>query len=185
MSQTTLLLDAARAGDREALTTLLARHEGRLLGCIRALLPAGLALRVAPEDLLQETLLEASRKLPGFVPEHGSASFYRWLVAIARFKVLEAGRAQRAAKRAREEPLEASVPAGWTSPSGGALRSERAAALAQALARLPERQAAAVRLRWLEGRSVAETAAELEASEPAVKALVSRGLAALAQELGA
>jgi RNA polymerase sigma-70 factor (ECF subfamily) len=52
--------------------------------------------------------------------------------------------------------------------------------LHHALLALPERQAEAVRCRYLEGLSLAETAERLECSEPAVKALVCRGLADLA-----
>jgi len=178
-SETTRLLDAARAGDRVALEDLYTRHQGRLLQVIRARMPAHLARRVAPEDVLQETLLESSRKIDAFEPR-GPSSFYRWLVAIARFKLSEAARAQRADKRARERPLEQPVLAEQTSASGRAMRGEQRLELHAALAALPERQAEAVRLRYLEGRTLAETAAALEASEPAVKALVSRGLMALA-----
>jgi RNA polymerase sigma-70 factor (ECF subfamily) len=60
------------------------------------------------------------------------------------------------------------------------MRAEGAVHLAEALARLPERQAEAVRLRYLEGMSLAETADRLACTEAAVKALVARGLSALA-----
>jgi RNA polymerase sigma-70 factor (ECF subfamily) len=178
-SETTRLVDAARAGDRMALEDLYARHQGRLLHVIRARMPAALARRVAPEDVLQETLLESSRKIDAFEPQ-GPSSFYRWLVAIARFKVSEAARAQKADKRAHERPLDAPVFSEQTSASGAAMRGERRAELDEAIAALPERQAEAVRLRYLEGSSLAETAQALECTESAVKALVSRGLMALA-----
>ena len=179
MSETMRLLQASRDGDREALESLYARHQGRLLQFIRARMPAALTNRIAPEDVLQETLLESARKIASFEPQ-GPSSFYRWLVGIARYKISEAGRAQQAKKRAAERPLEHSVPGAVTSPSGRAIRAEGSLRIEEALAALPERQAEAVRLRYLEGLSVAETAARLECSEPAVKSLVSRGLMGLA-----
>jgi RNA polymerase sigma-70 factor (ECF subfamily) len=181
MTHTTELVDAACAGDRGALAALYARHEGRLLAFIRARMAGDLARRVAPEDLLQETLLEASRKLESFVPQEGGSSFYRWLVGIARHKLQEANRARHALKRAAEVALDGDPARSQTSPSGHAMRAEGALRLHEALLTLPERQAEAVRLRYLEGMSLAETAERLACSEPAVKALVARGLAALAE----
>lgn len=66
-----------------------------------------------------------------------------------------------------------------TSPSGGASRHERQSLLRAALDAIAPNQAEAVRLRYLEGLSLAETASRMERSEAAVKALVSRGLDAL------
>jgi RNA polymerase sigma-70 factor (ECF subfamily) len=180
MTHTTQLVDAACAGDRAALAALFARHEGRLLAFLRARMSADLARRVAPEDVLQETLLEASRKLDGFERQSDGASFYRWLVGIARNKVNEAHRAGASKKRAAEVELDGDPARTQTSPSGHAMRAEGAVHLAEALARLPERQAEAVRLRYLEGMSLAETADRLACTEAAVKALVARGLSALA-----
>jgi RNA polymerase sigma-70 factor (ECF subfamily) len=182
-SDTGRLLAEARAGNRDALDALFARHRGRLLAFLRARMGPAAGSTVGAEDLLQETLLEAARKLGAF-EDRGPASFYRWLVAIARFKVSEAGRARRAAKRSREEPLAADPPGRGTSPSGGAARAERADLLREALEGLPEAQAEAVRLRYLEGCTVAETAERLGRSPAAVKALVSRGLEGLGERLG-
>jgi RNA polymerase sigma-70 factor (ECF subfamily) len=145
-------------------------------------MPAGLRGRVLAEDLLQETLLVAARRLDSF-EGRGPASFYRWLVGIARFKVAEAQRGVRAGKRACETPLRGEVAMVQTSVSGRAARQERSVVLNEALDRLPGRQGDAVRRRYLEGRSLAETARLLACSEPAVKALVSRGLAELARAL--
>jgi RNA polymerase sigma-70 factor, ECF subfamily len=182
VNDTTHLVGAACAGDRAALDALCARHAGRLLSAIRARLPAAVAARVAAEDILQETLLEAARKVSAWESE-GEGSFYRWLVGIARFKILEAQRAGQAGKRALETTLDGDLARTQTSPSMPAMRAERADALAVALGRLPERQAEAVRLRYLEGASLAQTAAALQCSEGAVKALVARGLSDLARTL--
>jgi RNA polymerase sigma-70 factor (ECF subfamily) len=180
--ETTRLVDAARTGDRDAMASLLFRHQGRLLSLLRARLRGELARRVTPEDVLQETLLEASRRIGAF--EHqGPASFYRWLVGIARFKLSEAGRAQRALKRTPDLALESGQGDGATSLGGQVARREGALRIHDALANLPERQAEAIRLRYLEGLSVRETAERLECSVPAAKALVTRALAELGERV--
>jgi RNA polymerase sigma-70 factor (ECF subfamily) len=179
MHDTERLLRAAREGDRASLDALLDRHRGRLHAFLRARMDPALARAVPPEDVLQETLIEAARKVAAF-EDRGPASFYRWLVAIARFKAAEADRARRALKRAAVGPLEDDPPGRGTSPSEGALRHERAERLRGALEAIPPDQAEAVRLRYLEGLSVAETADRMARSEASVKALVSRGLDALA-----
>jgi RNA polymerase sigma-70 factor (ECF subfamily) len=183
VSNTSVLIDNACRGDRDALDELYARHQGRLLHFIRARMPASTSARVTPEDILQETLLEVARKIDDF-ESRGAAAFYRWMVEIARFKLMEAGRAGRAKKRALEAPLNASVIGDHTSPSGRAMRGERARGLHEALATLPERQAEAVRLRYLEGLTVAESAERLDVSADALKSLVSRAMAGLAERLG-
>lgn len=176
------MIARAQTGDRSALESLYPRHQGRLLVLIRSLMSGRLAGRIDPEDVLQETLLESSRKIAAF-ESRGAASFYRWLVQIARFKLAEAERAHRALKRAAPQPLEHSVPSGTTGPSGRAMRSERASSLQEALGSLPERQAQAVRLRYLEGRSIGEVASRLDCTPSAVKALVSRAMGDLAERL--
>jgi len=173
----------ACAGSREALDALYARHRGRLLAFAASRMSAALAHFVSPEDIVQETHLESARKIETFEPSDG-AGFYRWLVKIAAFKISEANR-QRQAKKRAAGPLEHEPRSPDTSPSGRVVRDERHERLRAALAGLPEAQAEAVRLRYLEGLSVAEAAARLERSEGAVKALVTRGLAALASRLTA
>jgi RNA polymerase sigma-70 factor (ECF subfamily) len=182
VSQTTYLLGAAREGDMSAIEALFSRHRGRLLAFLQLAMSPMLARRVSHEDILQETLLEASRKLGAFEPR-GPSSFYAWLVAIARFKIAEAERAMQAHKRAREEPLVADPAQSGTSPSMGAMRVERAEHLRAALARLPDAQAEALSLRYLEGLSLAEAAQRMQRSESALKALVTRAFAVLAERL--
>jgi RNA polymerase sigma-70 factor (ECF subfamily) len=175
--ETARLLLEARAGSRAALDTLYERHRGRLLAFAASRMTPALSQFISPEDIVQETHLESARKIDAFEAA-GPAAFYRWLVRIAEYKISEAGRERRAKKRALG-PLDEEPPAEETSASGRLARDERHERLREALASLPEAQAEAVRLRYLEGLSLAETAARLDRTVAAVKALVGRGLTAL------
>lgn len=179
---TVRLLDRAREGDRDALDALFARHRGRLGAMIAARLPAAARFHLVAEDLVQEVHLEAARRLADF-EDRGPSSFYRWLTGIARNKIREAVRAGMADKRARAVPMEHDLPSGATTAGTAAVRTERAARLAAAIDGLSGDQGEAVRLRYLEGMSIAETAERMERSPAAVKMLVSRGLGALALRL--
>src|SRR5512132_2045311 len=71
------LLDRARAGDRDALDTLLDRHQRRVYRF-------GLKMCRDPEDakdVLQETLLAVARGVKDF---RGASSVSTWLYTIAR-----------------------------------------------------------------------------------------------------
>lgn len=176
------LVRSALDGDRAALERLFSRHRGRLVSWLGVVAPPNLARRVTADDLTQETLLEAARRLDRFEPR-GPASFYAWLVGIARHKLMEAERAQRADKRAREAPLEVEPTGVATSPTQAALRADRAALLRAAMEKLSPASAEALRLRYLEGRTTAEVAELMQRSESAVKSLVTRAFADLARLL--
>lgn len=178
------MLDAARGGDARALDRLFALHRGRLVAWLAVSTRTSLALRASHEDLAHEVLLEATRQLARF-EERGPSSFYSWLIGIARFKLAEASRAARAAKRACVEPLERDPTGYETSPTQAAVRSDRAHSVRTALGLLAPLHADVLRLRYLEGRSTAETARALHKSEVAVKALVTRAFAELAAHLRA
>ncbi len=68
-------------------------------------------------------------------------------------------------------------------PSRLVVRSEAASALLVALDSLPEEQRQVVRLKHLDGRSVAEIAEMLGKSEAAVAGLLRRGVVALREKL--
>jgi hypothetical protein len=84
------LLDAARAGDAQALETLLEQHEPRLYRFARRLCrsPAD------AEDVLQESLLAAARGIGGF---RGASSLSTWLYTIARSHCIKKHRRRRSA----------------------------------------------------------------------------------------
>ena len=81
-------------------------------------------------------------------------------------------------------PGQGSHPGGWiqqlpgskTSPSGVVIRSEAVVALLDALHQIPETQAEAIRLRYMEGLSLSEIVERMGKSDTAVAGLLKRGL---------
>src|SRR5512137_2526034 len=93
------LLDAARAGDRRALESLLGRHQPRVYRF-------GLRMCRDPEDakdVLQETLLAVARGVKDF---RGASSVSTWLYTIARSFCIKKRRRSKFAPE-HEESLDA------------------------------------------------------------------------------
>jgi RNA polymerase sigma-70 factor (ECF subfamily) len=175
------LLDAARAGDAEALETLLERHEPRLYRFARRLCrsPAD------AEDVLQESLLAAARGLAGF---RGASSLSTWLYAIARSQCIKKYR------RRRSAPVEVSLEAEEAAPARerpdpgpdpeAALRARRLeAALEKAIARLDRPYREVLILRDVEGLTAPEVATVTGLSIAAVKSRLHRARARVREEL--
>lgn len=182
MSETLRLLAAARDGEPLAFDRLFDRHRARLISFVAARVATALRPRFDAEDVVQETYLEAHRKLDAFEPT-GPAAFYRWLVAIADRKRQEAIRHHRAKKRDGGETLHAEPALQQTSVGGRAARAEGARTLVALLERIPADQAQAVKLRYLQGCSLTDTAQQMDRSPAAVKGLVARGMAALSEHI--
>lgn len=146
--------------------------------------------RIDPADLVQVTFLEAKRdweQFRGTTPGECAA----WLRHILKNNVATAvARHVTSQKRSlsREVSFVASyrddslaqwigeLPGSTTSPSRKAIRAESARQLFDALHGIPETQAEAVRLRYLEGLSLAEIVERMSKSETAVAGLLKRGL---------
>jgi len=186
------LISRARAGDREALGDLLEMHRGYLKVLAQRYLEGPLEARVDASDLVQQTFLSVFRNFQRFEgAEEGE--FVAWLRKVHQRNVQDAVRDHtQTAKRTlgREQRLPASSDDGPVSgsaelsPSQRAMQGEDAVRLAGAIQQLPPDQREAVRLRHLEGRSLAGMAQRLERSEEAVAGLVKRGLQNLRKILG-
>lgn len=181
------LLSASRTGNREALGRLLEHHRDYLRSIADQLLDRRLRQRIDPADVVQVTFLEIQRDLPQFrgttVPE-----FLVWMRNILRHNLAAAvarhvstqkrsvGREISVANDSDAIGFIESVPGSSTSPSGHLMRREATAALVLALARLPESQAEAIRMRYLEGRPLREISELMAKSETATAGLLKRGL---------
>jgi RNA polymerase sigma-70 factor, ECF subfamily len=155
--------------------------------------------RIDPADVVQQTFLEAHQKL-GQLRGTSTGELAGWLRQILAHNLADAVRAIHRDKRdARRERsleqevartldqtsarLEAWVVAEQSSPSQRAMRHERAVALADALAALPEPQRQALVLQYWHGWSLAQIATHLEKTPAAVAGLLKRGLAKLRETL--
>ena len=188
MSDLPELLRRARAGDPEATGELLERHRAYLSLLARRALDQRVQARVAPSDIVQQTMLEAQRDLVGFRGQN-SAEFAAWLRHILQHNVHEIldqhlGAQKRAVTREQRLPTDEGdtghprqLPAdNQSSPSQRAMRGEQAVQLAEAIESLPTDQREAIRLRYLEGLTLKELAEQLDRSEAAVAGLLKRGL---------
>ena len=188
---TTQLVTHAKQGDTEALGHLLQQYRGFLLMRAHRYMDERLRRRVDPSDVVQLTFLEAQRDLPAFRGET-PAEFGSWLKNILQNNLATAV-AQHVTTKKRSMNREAGTPPGlandsaagdWlaslpgshSSPSGHAMRAEAAMELIESLHKLPETQAEAIRLRYLEGLTLAEIVERMDKSETAVAGLLKRGL---------
>jgi RNA polymerase sigma-70 factor (ECF subfamily) len=169
----------AQAGDRQAFTLLVRRHQERVFRFVQRMLGD----REEAMDLTQETFIRAYRGLPGWRPE---ARFGTWLFQIAHNATLDVLR-----RRARVEfvPLDAGTPeeAAFDPRDTAPLPQDRLAdrqrigLLEHALRALPAEQREILLLRELEDMSYAEIAATLGINEGTVKSRLARArVAALA-----
>jgi len=184
-------LARARAGDLDALALLLEEAAPALRAHIAARLPAAHRAVLAPEDVLQVTWLEAFLALERCTSDTPDG-FAAWLRAIAECNLQDALRALERDKRpdARRRAEGAAelldeLSAGLTSPTRAAARSEARERLETALMSLPADYANVVRAHDLEGRPMAELAAELGRSLGALHMLRQRAHDRLRAHLGA
>ncbi len=190
------LVVRATQGDRLALGRLLLFYDLRLRRRIERRISADLRPALAVEDVLQETYAAAHRHVSELEPR-GEGAFYAWLAMIADRKLLDAGKARRAAKRTppagrRVEHdrttsflgLARLVDERGHSPSGQVARREAVQALQVAVATLPEALRQVVWMCHIEGQSVREIAAALGRTERAVNQLCYRGLLKLREQMG-
>jgi len=105
--ETQELLDQAKRGDSDAVDRLLATHREPLRRMIGLRLDPALAGRLDASDVVQDVLLEASRRLDDYL-RHPAMPFHLWLRHIAKDHVIDAHRRHRRAQRRsldREQPI--------------------------------------------------------------------------------
>lgn len=171
-SDEALLLSFA-AGDRAAARVLVARLAPRVLALARRLLQDP----TEAEDVTQDAMLRLWQIAPRWQP--GVAQPSTWLHRVAVNLATDRLRRRRGvALDAIDEPETGAPP-----PVEVMMQADRLAALDAALARLPDRQRAAVVLRHIEGLTNPEIAAALDVGVEAVESLTARGKRRLADLL--
>ncbi|MGM1063730.1 RNA polymerase sigma factor ShbA [Saccharothrix sp. Mg75] len=175
------VLDAAVAGDRRAVETLLALVRPLVVRYCRARLGRGERASASADDVAQEVCLGVLRALPAY--HDRGRPFLAFVYGVAAHKVADA---HRAAARNRSEPV-AQVPddAGdEPGPEQRALRGELSLRLGALLGLLPAKQREIVVLRVVVGLSAEETAEAVGSTPGAVRVAQHRALQRLRRTLG-
>ena len=185
-TETQRLLDRVRTGDRQAFEELFARHRPYLRQVIGLRLDPQLRPRLDPSDVVQETQMEAFRRLPDFL-ERQPMPFRLWLRKTACERLLmtqrrHVGAARRSVHREVPIPEESSLQLAYqllargSSPSQRLARRELAQQVRQALAQLSEADREILFMRNLESLSNQEVAQVLQIDPAAASQRYGRAL---------
>jgi RNA polymerase sigma-70 factor (ECF subfamily) len=169
------LIDHILAGRTDLFEVLVEPTTPLLKPCAIRLLRS----RADADEVVQEALWKAFAKLGQF---RGDASFRTWLFRIL---VNEAKMRRRSIHREAGHPVDASAPLRDNGPGTLAqlLEVERHRSVTQALSELPPRYQCVLRLRYLEGRSIDETASALKLTRAAAKTRQHRACKMLRTQL--
>lgn len=177
----------AAEGDSEALTELLELYTPELSRRLQFEIPPRWQAVLTPEDVVQETYIDAFLDIGRFFPR-GAGSFFAWLTTLARRNLIDAVRMLDAEKRGRSwqrllparrsgesyQTLAELLERSRSTPSRYAARKEAQRCLEQAIAQLPEHYRRVIELYDLEGQSMEAVAEQLGRSPGAVFMLRSR-----------
>ncbi|MCC7014313.1 MAG: RNA polymerase sigma factor [Planctomycetes bacterium] len=180
------LLSELQRGDRQALTALIERHQGAILGHARALLGYGGAY----EDVVQEVYLRLLEHPPAIPAEHVGdrdaecAHLRSWLHKVTRNCCMDVMRSE-ARRRVREQgaAIAETTPRHMTPGAELVEQRDTRAAVERELSKLSEDQREVLVLRLLGGRSYKEIAEITGKKIGTVGWLISEGLTKLSERL--
>lgn len=170
------LVDLARDGDAEAFGQL---YDHYVSGVFRFIYYRVGSKQLA-EDLTSETFVRGLRAIQRFSWQ--GKDFGAWLTTIARNLVTDHFKSS----RARLEIVSDDVPEGETtapSPEDDVLALLSNELLFEAVNSLPAEQRDCILMRFIQGLSIAQTAAALDRSEGAIKQLQLRAIRSLAKKV--
>lgn len=168
------LVELAREGDAEAFGQLYDHYQPSVY---RFLYYRTRSVQTA-EDLTSETFFRALRNMAGF--RWQGKDFGAWLMTIARNLATDHFKAGRTRLEMTTEDMGQHDDA-TEGPESAVLQSLTNEILLEALTQLPNEQRDCLVMRFLQGLSIAETAAALGRSDGAVKQLQLRGVRNLAK----
>jgi RNA polymerase sigma-70 factor (ECF subfamily) len=195
-SLTYRLLARATQGDEQARHSLLELHRDDLRQAVRVRLDRRIAPRVDVSDVVQDTLVEASRRLDEFLRER-PMPYFAWLRRLAEKWVIGTHRRHaytgrrsvyRETQATRTPEDSAADPVGRlladnTSPSNQLMRKELSEQLEQSLASLSPKDREVLVMRYIQQLKTPEIAQALGISEAAVKSRLVRGLLHLRESM--
>lgn len=180
------LENALRGGDLSALTTLFERERERIQRMVHFRIDPRLAARIDPEDVVQDTFVEAEKRIAAFQAE--DKPFFLWLRLVAQQTMIDLFRKHIGAKMrnaAREvhspktHAMSGFFVGHFTSPSQAAMREEARQRIEQALDSMEEIDREVLLLRHFEELSNKETAEVLGIQENAASNRYVRALGRL------
>jgi RNA polymerase sigma-70 factor (ECF subfamily) len=192
------LLARARAGDRDALCEIFAKHRDRLRRMVEMRLDWRLRSRIDPSDVIQDAFLDVAGRLDAYLREP-KLPLFLWLRLVVGEQLTDLhrhhlGTQMRDPRRevalylgalpeASSAALAAQLLGKQTSPSEAAVRAERMLRVQEALNRLEALDREILSLRHFEQLSRAEVAELLGISEAAAAKRHVRALARLKKAL--
>ncbi|MBI2192518.1 MAG: sigma-70 family RNA polymerase sigma factor [Planctomycetes bacterium] len=197
--ETQQILQQVRKGEAEAVDRLLSRHRDALRRMVEFRLDRALASRVDASDIIQETLIEANRRLADYM-KNPAMPFHLWLRYIARDHLIAAQRRHQGAQRRsvnRERSLAdpafsdcssvdlaARLRAAGPTPAAEAIRKELEHRFQEALSGLGGDDREVILMRHFEHLSNQEVAQTLGLTEQAASMRYLRALRRLRDRLG-
>ena len=180
--QTQDLLKQAKKGDDVAINQLMERYRESLRRLVRMRLDHKIQQRVDVSDVVQDVLVEANRRLEGYL-EEPKMSFHLWLRQIARDRIIDAHRRHRvSARRSVDREQAMVVPRGYDhssiqlagqvqdlelTPAAAALQKEMARRVENAIAEMEGPDSEVLVMRHYENLTNQEIAEALGLTEPA------------------
>jgi len=192
-TQTQRLLDRGRAGDQSAFEELFRRHRAFVRQVIDLRLDDRLRARVDPSDIVQETQMEAFRRLPDYF-EREPMPFHLWLRCTA-YDRLQAARRRHLGAGKRSALRECLLPEGssihlaeqfmakGSTPSHHLSRRELVREVRQVMEELSEADREILIMRNLESLTNQEVAQVLAIEPATASQRYGRALLRLRQQL--
>ena len=196
--ETLELLEEIRRGDARAADELLGRHRESVRRMINLRLDPAIVQRVDASDVVQDVLLEASRRLQDFLSKP-TMPFHLWLRHIAKDHIIDAHRKHHLAKKRGVDREQALVRPAWAdqssldlasrlldqelTPASAAMQQELQRRLRAALLDLPEDDREVILMRHFEQMANQEVAAALNLTEAAASMRYLRALRRLREIL--
>jgi RNA polymerase sigma-70 factor, ECF subfamily len=162
-----VLVERTLSGDLSGFGELHRRYYQRVVRVVASFLRD----HSQAEDLVQDAYLSALRDLAQL---REPSRFYPWICRIAVNRAIDARR--RSCRREKLDPRIEPSPSPFAAAEDGLLGRERAGALRVALEKLPERQRAAVVLRFFDELPMSSVAQVLGCEEATARSQVFRGL---------
>ncbi len=196
--QTQELIQTAKAGDAVAVNALLDRHRQAIRQMVQMRIDKAIAARLDASDVVQDVLMEASRRLQDYLQNPG-LPFHLWLRQLAKDQMIDMHRQHRVAQRRsvdRERSLDAKF-ADQSSmdlaaqlkdheltPAAATIRRELEQRFLCALQELDEDDREIIQMRHQEHLTNTEVATALGLSQPAAGMRYLRAVRRLREVLG-